>query len=114
MNVSLYGFRDSAVNWEETYSGELVDGGCKKGKASPCLSTHDRRGIRMLVHGDDFFASGPEGSSRWLKTLLSQRFEIKAAIVGAREELSRTMTVLNRQISWGKDGITWEADTRHA
>ena len=59
--MSLYGTRDAAFNWEEAYSTYLQDLGFERGKASPCHFFDARRQLRLLVHGDDFVAVGPEG-----------------------------------------------------
>ena len=64
LNVSLYGARDAAGNWEESYAEELRNMGFVRGKASPCLFTHSGRALRVLVHGDDFVCAGPTAHLR--------------------------------------------------
>ena len=54
LNFSLYGTRDAALNWHEEYSQQLVANGFKQGIASPCIFYHPQRGIRTVVHGDDY------------------------------------------------------------
>ena len=59
---SLYGTRDASSNWEKEYAKSLVNGGFSKGLASPCLFWHQDWDVRLLLHGDDFFAVGPMNS----------------------------------------------------
>ena len=56
--MSLYGTRDAAFNWEESYSRFLMELGIKRGKASPCHFFRPVTGLMILVHGDDFVAGG--------------------------------------------------------
>ena len=37
LNVSMYGTRDAAANWEEKYSQHLIDNGFERGASSPCV-----------------------------------------------------------------------------
>ena len=60
LNLSMYGFRDSALNWENAYSTKLIEAGFRRGKASPCVFFHAARKVRVSVHGDDFLAVGLE------------------------------------------------------
>ena len=56
LNVSLYGTRDAAKNWEQAYVNVLTPLGFVRGKASPCIFRHRERALRVIVHGDDFVA----------------------------------------------------------
>ena len=55
----------------------------------------------MVVHGDDFVAEGPVPSF----------FKIEILADGPGE--AAQVKVLNRMITRGTGGITWEADPRH-
>ena len=37
LNVSMYGARDAASNWEEKYASHLIKCGFVQGKSSPCV-----------------------------------------------------------------------------
>jgi len=52
-NMSIYGTRDAAQNWEEEYSDFMIGVGFSRGKASPCVFYHKSRCLRAVVHGDD-------------------------------------------------------------
>ena len=58
LEMSMYGTRDAAQNWEETYSKFMISIGFRKGKASPCVFYNERRNIRAVIHGDDFTMLG--------------------------------------------------------
>ena len=58
LNLSMYGTRDAASNWESTYITQMEGMKFEKGKASPCLFHHPIRKISTVVHGDDYFSMG--------------------------------------------------------
>ena len=66
------------------------------------------------MHGDDFTSTGTEEQLKWLETTFLQNFEIKTEYLGPREDQLQEIRVLNRVICWTKDGLTYEADQRHA
>ena len=114
LNLSLYGTRDAAMNWTKTYTQLLTDIGFVTGKASPCNFHHPARGIMLTVHGDDFTSTGREVDLQWLDQALRKKFEIKTDFLGPGARHAKQMRVLNRILSWTSDGITYEADQRHA
>ena len=59
LRVSLHGTRDAAANWEDAYAKVLTEHGFARGTASPCSFCCKERGIRVVVHGDDFLSGGP-------------------------------------------------------
>ena len=77
LNYSMYGTRDAAQNWMDTYCKFMVDIGFVKGKASPCAFWHPRRELRSVVHGDDFTNLGHEHQSDWFKEEIAKKFDIK-------------------------------------
>ena len=70
----------------------------------------------MTVHGDDFTSTGTEENLRWLNSKLAEAYELKTKYLGPDASRGHVpeMRVLNRVISWGEDGITYEPDQRHA
>ena len=68
----------------------------------------------MTVHGDDFTSTGREKDLRWLDSKLRAKFEIKTDILGPSKDYAKQVRVLNRVTTWTDDGITYEADQRHA
>ena len=115
LNLSLYGTRDAAQNWADSYTKLLKSIGFECGKGSPCNFVHKERQISLSVHGDDFTSTGPERSLRWLDGQLKAAYEIKTKYLGPEGRLGHVdeVRVLNRVIRWTEDGITYEADQRH-
>ena len=110
----MYGTRDAAHNWEETYSEALESAGFVRGLASPCIFRHEARGLKLVVHGDDFLTGGPVGQLRWLASTMDKRFECKHKIMGAAGSHWKNLLVLNRVVEWESTGITISADSKHA
>ena len=67
-----------------------------------------------LVHGDDFVCVADSDDLKWLKSQLSERFEIKTKLMGPKEGESREERILNRVIRVTKQGWEYEAGQRHA
>ena len=114
LNVSLYGTRDAAQNWAATYTEHLLQLGFKQGRASQCNFTHKGRGIRLTVHGDDFFVVADEAGLRWLEAQLKAKYEIKASILGPDASMVQEVRYLNRTLRWTAAGIDYESDSKHA
>ena len=54
LNMSMYGTRDAAQNWEHMYTEWLESSGFKRGVCNPCVFWNKGKNIRLVVHGDDF------------------------------------------------------------
>lgn len=114
LNYSMYGTRDAAMNWQEEYSRTLIENGFIQGIAAPCVFHHETRGIRTLVHGDDYVSVGKPQQLQWMKEMLEQHYKIKTQVLGPGENEVKELKIFNRIISWdGNRGITYEADPRH-
>ena len=114
LNFSLYGTRDAALNWHEEYSQQLVANGFKQGIVSLCMFYHHQRGIRTVVHGDDYISVGMEEDLLWMEEQLKKKYEIKTQLLGPQHYHSQEVRVLNRIITLEQNGIGYEADPRHA
>ena len=90
LNLSLYGTRDAAQNWTKEYTRVLSAAGFTAGKASPCNFYHEKRGMALTVHGDDFTISGPEADLNWLHSVLTSAWDVTATMLGRRATISRT------------------------
>ena len=114
LNRSLYGTRDAAMNWAKAYTQLLVENGFTVGRANPCNFYHAEREISLTVHGDDFTSTARERDLKWLERLFASKFEAKTEYLGPAARHSKRVRILNRVIAWNEDGITYEADQRHA
>ena len=114
LQLSLYGTRDAAQNWAAEYTSLLVELGFKVGKASPCNFVHDKRGLALTVHGDDFTIIGDEMQLQWLGDKMKKRYDLKMDVLGPDAHQEKEVRILNRIIRWTKSGIEYEPDQRHA
>ena len=114
LQLSLYGTRDAAQNWAAEYTSLLEELGFRAGKASPCNFVHDKRGLALTVHGDDFTIIGDETQLLWLGEKMKKRYELKMDVLGPEPHQEQEVRILNRIIRWTKDGIEYEPDQRHA
>ncbi len=53
LQLSMYGTRDAARNWQATYTEHLKKIGFTQGRSSPCVFKHKERDLLTMVHGDD-------------------------------------------------------------
>ena len=58
LRLALYGTRDAAQLWQECLAQHLVEIGFVRGVSNPCVYHRRSRGIRVLVHGDDYAFTG--------------------------------------------------------
>ena len=114
LELSMYGTRDAAQNWERELSSKLLLQGFTKGIAPPCLFHHRSRHIQLYVHGDDFVAVGNDKEVKWLQGQLSIVYDVKSEIMGDGFNEIKQQQILNRIVTWHKHSIEYEADPRHA
>ena len=111
----MYGTRDAASNWEDKYASHLISCGFTQGKSSPCIFVHKQRGIRVVVHGDDFTFLGSDSELDWVTTVMTEEYDIKLrGRLGPHKGDQKSITILNRCVEWRHDGIYYEPDPRHA
>ena len=114
LRKALYGTREAARCWEQEYVRMLESIGFRRGSTSPCAFWHKDKGLRLVVHGDDFTSSGTESELRWPVREFGKKYITKVrGIVGPDSHDLRSLTVLNRILEWKSDRITFEADPRH-
>jgi hypothetical protein len=114
LEQSLYGTRDAAINFQDEIAKFMKENDFTQGRYNPCTYRHRRKGLKTLVHGDDFVTEGGRESVRWFKEKLEKRFEIKTKVVGSGAEEARESRILNRVIRVTPAGWEYEADQRHA
>jgi hypothetical protein len=115
LKYTLYGMRVAAKNWEKEYSRAMVENGFLQGVANASSFYHESRGIRVVVHGDDFVCSGAECDLLWLEESLRKRYPLKMrGILGPGPNHIREGVILNRKVRYLKEGgIEFEADDEH-
>lgn len=111
----MYGTRAAADGWQQEYAGFLRSVGFVQGAACPCLFRHDRRGLAVSVHGDDFTSVGQKCELDWFEGVLEAKYELKkGGRLGPGPSDCKELTVLNRVIRWTEAGVEYEADPRQA
>ena len=112
LQSSMYGCRDAAASWEETYQRAQVRCGLAQGVATPCVFWSRSRDLCSVVHGDDLFTTCAESEvDRWEVSLLRQfDGKVKGTLRAAGDEVR----VLNRVARRTARGYEWEGDQRHA
>ena len=113
LRVSLYGTRDAAANWEDAYVKVLQEHQFDRGVACPCSFYTRARGIRTVVHGDDFISGGPLHQLQRLEEVMDKHFESKHTVVGASSDLAKSLVMLNRKILRQDNGIAYIPDNKH-
>ena len=116
LQYSLYGTRDAAQNWEEELTSTLSDLKLTRGIACPCVWRGCIKGEDTVatVHGDDITVGGERSAVELFIKMISKRHESKKQVIGEDPDLEKSGRTLNRVIAWNRDGITIEADQRHA
>ena len=114
---SLYGTRDAPALWEAYAAAQLCALGFQRGRSNACVYFHRRRGLRCLVHGDDFVATGLLEHLEWMhhelaKTVLLKRVGV-LGLDPAKGDVQE-VRILNRVLRIDGDGVRYEADPRHA
>ena len=84
----MYGTRDAASNWEEAYSTFLASKGFTKGVASPCVFFSASRGIRLMVHGNDFVLVGTRFNLETTLKDFYDQYECKHELIVPYSDLS--------------------------
>ena len=102
LNMSLYGTRDAAANFQAEVAKVMKQAGFVVSKANPCVYYHPSRDVKCLVHGDDFISSGCVEEIRWFRAVLEGRFEVTTQIVGRGKGEVPEARVLNRVIRTDK------------
>jgi len=111
----LYGTRDAPKRWEAYVAKVLAALGFQRGRASPCCYFHPVRGLRCVVHGDDFVLAGCPGDLQWAKGAMAEHFLTKeVGTLGVGPGEVQELRILNRVVRWCHDGVRYEADPRHA
>ena len=116
LEMSLYGTRDAATNFQREVARLMKSLGYLQSKYNASLYYHPEEEVQVLVHGDDFVAVGQRTEILKFKHQLAKRFTVKTKLVGsgAGEGEGPEARVLNRIVRCGSAGWEYEPDQRHA
>ena len=107
LRVSLCGTRDAPANREDAYCGNTSS---TVGVSCPCSFYSRVKGVRIIVHRDDFISGGPRHQLKWLEEVVDEHFETKHTVMGASSDLAKSLVMLNRKILWQDNGIAYIPD----
>ena len=95
--------------WEYEYRDLMIKAGFKACKSSPCVFWFESKGLRAVIHGDDFTMLGPEQSLMWFRGEASRRFKAKfRGMLGPDMKDNISIVILNRVVRWTEQGIEYE------
>ena len=100
LNYSMYGTRDTGVNWAEGYSGRLIHMGVRQGNATPRALFLKERGLLAYGHGGDFVLVGPFKELKWMRYQLEQKYEFTVEALGPDDGRNKEVRVLNHILRW--------------
>ena len=95
LNYSMSGTRDAAQNWQQEFAQQLINNGFTVGAASPCVFDHETRGIRTLVHGDDYVSVGMPCQLKWMEERLMKKYQIKTQLLGPKDGHLQELTMMD-------------------
>ena len=118
----MYGTRDAAQRWLETWTAQIATVDCHVGVANPSLFRSESGDTRGMCHGDDFVVIASRANQQTFLGCLSEKFECRViGTIGFGEDpgLAKQVSVLNRIITvveGGPDGdyMALEPDPSHA
>ena len=94
--LSMYGTRVAAYNWEKAYSQVLIGRGFKRVDASPFHFIDIKREFRLMVHGDDFVAAGPEGALEEFEKEVKEVYPCVSTTMGPASHHQKRVKVIGR------------------
>ena len=115
LKKSMYGTRSAAKNWQSEIARVMRLMGYDRARSTPTLYRKSAHDVTVVVHGDDFWAVGPQEALDTLVKEISAHWTVETkATLGPEEDDDKRVTSLNRIIRWTEKGIEIEADPRHA
>ena len=74
---SMYGTRDAANVWQQSYADVLNRAGFKRSAAWPAIFFHEKLEARLLVHGDDFVILGDDAAQQHVEKALREAYDLR-------------------------------------
>ena len=114
LQMSMYGTRDAAQNWEMKYTSVLKEMGFTQGRSNPCVFKGPRNRSWIVVHGDDFTVLAEKEELVQIFEEMSRKLIAKNRGILGPDGDNRSVRILNRIVEWTGKGLKYEADQRHA
>ena len=113
LEKSLCGTRDAALNFPKEVRKFMQSQGFVVGENNSSTYWHKAKGIKVMVHRDDFVSSGSHSSLKWFKSQLEKCFEVKTKVIGEGEGEVSEARVLSKILRVSTHGWECEGDQRH-
>jgi hypothetical protein len=115
LKYTWYAMRVAAKNWEKEYSRTMIANGFRQCVATVSSFYDEARGVRVVVHGDDFVCTGSEPDLVWLEGSLRNKYPLKMrGVLEPGPKHLREGVILNRKVGYLEDGeIEFEANEEH-
>ena len=112
---SMYGTRDAANIWQQSYTDVLNRAGFKSA-AWPAIFFHEKLEARLLVHGDDFVILGDDAVQQHVENALREAYDLRVDGSIGVGEAKQEFCILNRLVRFDERSgtIFYEPDPRHA
>jgi len=110
---ALYGTRDAPLAWLTVVKSDMKEMGFEECKVTNGVFTHPVRGLRAVVHVDDFLMSGDGHQLQWFRDHMSKKYELKVQVAGWAHGDARELQFLGRVIRLNHTGIELEGDDKH-
>jgi hypothetical protein len=110
---ALYGTRDAPLAWLTVVKSDMREMGFHECKVTNGVFTHPERGLRTVVHVDDFLLSGDGHQLQWFRDQLEKKYELKVQVAGWAPGDARELQFLGRVIRLTQAGIELEGDDKH-
>ena len=114
LQMSMYGTRDAAQNWEMKYTSVLKEMGFTQGRSNPCVFKGPRSRSWIVVPGDDFTVVSEKEELVQIFEEMSKKLIAKNRGILGPDGDTRSVRILNRIVEWTGKGLKYEADQRHA
>ena len=112
LKKAMYGTRDAPQIWAQVVQAAMEDMGYKQSVFQPAVYYHPDLDVIVVVHVDDFLATGDGEKLEVLYQELSKRFEIKRKLLSLEDD--RETTYLNRTLRVSQEGVEIIGDLKHS
>ena len=102
---ALYGTRDAPLAWLTVVRSDMKEMGLEECKVTNGVFTHPERGLRAVVHVDDFPLSGKGHQLQWFRDHLTKMYELKVQVAGWAHGDVKELQFLGKVIRLTPTGI---------
>ena len=72
---TMYGTQDASHVWQLDYTALLLDEKFEQGKVWTSVFVHKEQGIKLLVHGDDFFVLADQEGQDYMRKVRAKKYD---------------------------------------